>query len=191
DKIVDVLVRERDVAVHDVRPRRGVLVGHAEANRERHARRDAPLDLILRQTIAAPVVAERLSALLRVLAPLLELRRRTEAAIRSAALEQPARIRLVALEVRALVDDLLVPRQAEPLESLEDRARALFRAARLVGVLDTEEELPAVVLHVQPVEQRGARAAYVEVAGGTGGKSETIRHRGVRREVGGGSRKFR
>jgi hypothetical protein len=49
----------------------------------------------------------------------------------------------VALEVRALEDDLLVPVEAKPLEPFEDRAGRVVGGARLVGVLDAEEELPA------------------------------------------------
>ena len=46
------------------------------------------------------------------------------------------------------------------------RAGALVGAARFVGVLDAEEELAAVLARVEPVEERRARAADVQVAGG-------------------------
>src|SRR5436189_575153 len=52
----------------------------------------------------------------------------------------------------------LVPVEAEPLEGLEDRGDVLVGRARTVGVLDPEDEGPAVVARVEPVEQRGARA---------------------------------
>ena len=63
----------------------------------------------------------------------------------AAVVEQRRASALMALEIGALVHDLLVPLEAEPLETLEDRARALVGAARLVGVLDAEQELAAVV----------------------------------------------
>jgi len=55
---------------------------------------------------------------------------------------------LVAREIRALVNDFLVPVETEPLETFEDRARAFIRAARLVGVLDAEEEDAAEMARV-------------------------------------------
>src|SRR3989449_621517 len=58
----------------------------------------------------------------------------------------------------------LVPVEAEPLEGLEDRGDVLVGRARTVGVLDPEDEGPAVVARVEPVEQRGARAPDVEVS---------------------------
>ena len=153
------------VLVHEVVPRRRAL-GNAKANDERHRpRRRGARSRRAVEPVAAAIVLEALLVRLGRGAALVELRRRAEAAIRGAAVEQALRVGAVALEVRALIDDLLVPRQAEPLESLEDRARALVGAARLVGVLDAEEELAAELLGVEPVEERGARAADVEVAG--------------------------
>src|SRR2546427_716659 len=58
----------------------------------------------------------------------------------------------------------LVPVEAEPLEGLEDRGEVLVGRAGTVGVLDPKDEGPAVVARVEPVEQRGARAADVEVS---------------------------
>src|SRR5438093_653566 len=58
----------------------------------------------------------------------------------------------------------LAPVEAEPLEGLEDRGDVLVGRARTVGVLDPEDEGPAVVARVEPVEQRGARAPDVEVS---------------------------
>ena len=106
---------------------------------------DAARDLLGGEPIAAAVVLEALAARLGGRATLVELRLRAEAAIGRAVVEQALRVGAVALEVRALVHDLLVPDEAEPLEALEDGARALVGAARLVGVLDAEEELAAVL----------------------------------------------
>ena len=123
---------------------------------------------------AASIVLERLAARLGVFALLVELRRGAEAAIGLAGVEQTARVGLVPREVRALKHDLLVPDEPEPLEPLEDRPRAFLGAARLVGVLDAQEELAAVFLGEEPVEERRSRAADVEVAGGGRGEAETM-----------------
>src|SRR5438445_11857538 len=49
--------------------------------------------------------------------------------------------------------------------STEDHAGVLIGRALLVGVLDAEQELPAYVARVQPLEECGAAAAPVPVAG--------------------------
>src|SRR5205823_1276787 len=53
-----------------------------------------------------------------------------------------------------------------------DRAAARIGRALDVGVLDAEDERAARLARPQPVEQRGARAADVEVAGRRRCKSE-------------------
>ena len=108
---------------------------------------------------------------------LVQLGRGTEAAVGLAALEERARVPLVPLEVGALVDGLLVPREAEPLHPLEDRAGALVGAARLVGILDAQQELAAVVPDEQPVEEGRARATDVEVAGGGRREAKSVSQR--------------
>jgi hypothetical protein len=67
-------------------------------------------------------------------------------------------------EVRTLVRDLLVPREPEPLESLEDRARAVVGAAGAIGVLDAKQERSPVLAREEPVVKRRARTADVEIA---------------------------
>ena len=89
-----------------------------------------------------------------------------EASVRGTSLEQEIRIALMTRESERLVDDLLVPVEAEPLESLEDRALALVGAASLVRVLDAKEECAAGLARIEPVEESRARAAHVEVSGG-------------------------
>ena len=177
DEVLDVLVREADLAVHEVVPPR-VALGHAKADCERHAGAHAALDLCGRQPVAAPIVLEAFLSRLGFLAALLELVRRAEASIGRVHAQQPRDVALMPLEVRALVDDVLVPIEAEPLEPLEDRAGALVGAARLVGVLDAQQELAAVLARVEPVEERRSRAADVQVAGGRGRESETRRAHG-------------
>src|SRR5439155_26373045 len=83
---------------------------------------------------------------------------------------------LVALDARALEHQLLVPVEAQPGEAVEDHLRVLVGGASLVGVLDAQQELAALVAGVQPVEQGGAGASDVEVAGGGGGESDANGH---------------
>jgi len=79
-----------------------------------------------------------------------------------------------------LIDHVLIPRQPEPLESIEDGSRALFGAARSVGVLDAKQELAAVVFHEEPVEERRARTADMEIAGWRGGETKAMHERRAR-----------
>jgi hypothetical protein len=68
-------------------------------------------------------------------------------------------------DVVALVDRLAVPPQAEPLDHLEDVVGELGPVALGVGVLDAQDHLAAVLAGVDPVEEDGAGATDVEVAG--------------------------
>jgi hypothetical protein len=70
------------------------------------------------------------------------------------------------------VHDFFVPVEAKPLETFEDRARALVGAARLVGVLDAKQELAAKVPGVKPIEESGPGAADVEIAGRRRGETK-------------------
>ena len=67
-------------------------------------------------------------------------------------------------QVGALINDAVVPEQAEPLQTLEDRAGALLGAASLVGVLDAQQKLAAELFGVEPVEQRCARTTDVQIS---------------------------
>ena len=66
----------------------------------------------------------------------------------------------------------LVPVEAQPAEALEDAGHHVGRRALDVGVLDAQDERAAGAAGVQPVEERGARAADVQVAGGGRGEPE-------------------
>ena len=101
----------------------------------------ASLDLVLREPLAASIVLERLAARPGGRALLLQLRGRAEASVCPIRVQQALHVGLMALEVRALMHDLLVPIESEPLEALENGAGALLGAARLVGVLDAQQEL--------------------------------------------------
>ena len=165
DEVFDVLVRKGNAFVHGVVPRR-LAIRHAKAHDERHARGDATRDFVGREQIASAIVLEAVLARGGRLTHHLELRCGAKASIRGAGLEQEVRIALMARETECLMHDVLVPVETEPLESFEDGALALVGAARLVRVLDAKQEGAAGLARVQPVEERGARAAHVEISRG-------------------------
>ncbi len=92
----------------------------------------------------------------------------------------------LALEIRAEVAAdarTLVPVQAQPFQAVVDDLHGLDGVARLVGVLDAQDELAPGVPGVEPVEQGGARPADVQETGGRGGKTDADRgltHNGKR-----------
>jgi hypothetical protein len=55
---------------------------------------------------------------------------------------------------------------AEPAEPVDDALNEFGLVALGVGILDTQDHGAALVTGEQPVKQGGARAAYVEIAGG-------------------------
>ena len=67
----------------------------------------------------------------------------------------------------------LVPVEAEPAQIAQDRRLGLARRALDVGVLDAQDERAARAARQQPVEQRRARVADVELAGGAGCEADT------------------
>src|ERR1035437_7044956 len=69
-----------------------------------------------------------------------------------------------------------VPVKAEPAQAVEDDIHGLLRVARGVGILDAEDERAAGVAGVKPVEERRARAADMQVAGGRRGETDTRFH---------------
>ena len=69
-----------------------------------------------------------------------------------------------------------VPVDAQPAEAVEDRLQGLVDVPLLIGVVDPQDELPAVRAGEQPAEQGRADPADVQVAGRTGSKSRANRH---------------
>src|SRR6185436_10570923 len=79
------------------------------------------------------------------------------------------------LEVRAIGTAnlrALVPVDAEPAEPVEDPFDHLVRRALDVRVLDAEDEDAAEPSRVQPVEERGARAADMQIPGRRWGEAD-------------------
>ena len=75
-----------------------------------------------------------------------------------------------------LVDGRLVPREAEPLHGADDGLDGLGRGALAVGVLDAQEELPALVAGKEPVEDGRPDVADVHVPGRAGRKARSDAH---------------
>ena len=101
--------------------------------------------------------------------------RRAEAVVRAAARDEIARRLAIELEplglpvrrVRPADVRALVPVEAEPAQVVENRCLGLARRSLGVGVLDAQDERAAVAAREQPVEQRRARVADVQLAGRT------------------------
>ena len=89
-----------------------------------------------------------------------------EAAGRGAVFLEP--LRLEVRRVRAVDVGAFVPVEPQPAQAVENAGDHLVRRALDVGVLDPQDEHAAVAPRVEPVEERGAGAADVEVAGGRG-----------------------
>ena len=118
---------------------------------------------------AAPRVAKGLAPPLGGLALGLELRGRAVAVVGPALGQEapgvgPVNVQPLGLPVAGCRRPL-VPVEVEPAQRLEDRLDRLLRRPVPVGVLDAEDEDAAVMPGEEPVEEGGARAPHVEVAG--------------------------
>ncbi len=88
--------------------------------------------------------------------------------VRLALVDEPLRDLAAALHRVQLEADVAVPVEAEPAQRALDLLDGLGHLAARVRVLDPQEDLAAVLTSEQPVEEEGAHAADVEVAGGRG-----------------------
>ena len=57
----------------------------------------------------------------------------------------------------------------EPCQTVENDLHGVLGGALAIGVLDAQEEGPAAMARIKPVEQRGPCGAYVHQAGRRGG----------------------
>ena len=65
-----------------------------------------------------------------------------------------------------------VPVEAQPLQVLEDLRFGAGLVALQVGVFDAQDERSALLPREQPVEERGARVAHLQVPGGRWRKAD-------------------
>ena len=95
-------------------------------------------------------------------------------------------LRLAIRPVVATLLDALIPLQPHPLEILDDGAFGLACGPLGIGVLDAEYERAARPTREEPVEERRARVADVQLASGTGGEADS--HDEYRRSKGNGQK---
>ena len=117
-------------------------------------------------------IAERRTERLRLGALGVEFLGGEEVLVRASSRQQALGVGAVAIGVRTLKERPFVPGDPEPGEAVENDLRVRVGAALLVGVLDAQDEHAAEAARVEPVEERGARAADVQVAGGGGGEAD-------------------
>src|ERR1019366_2324955 len=146
---------------------------HGETDGSGFAGITARLRVFWRDTAALAIVLRIATLGLRLRAPLLQFFLCTEAVVGMAAFDQAQRgvavqIHALRLEVRALI-----PIDAQPAQPDEDAFHHLRRRALEVSVLDAEDERASVMSREQPVEQRGARPADMQVAGRRRRKAKT------------------
>jgi len=72
-----------------------------------------------------------------------------------------------------LVVGPLVPVESEPAHPVQDGVHRLLGRAGHIRILDAENEFPPLLPGEKPVEQGGAGASHMEVAGGAGGKTKS------------------
>ena len=149
-------VLERRLAADDVLDDRGALVGHPQAH--------GPLALVLAAEAAVAVL----------LVPRLDLLAAGGRAVGAAVVDQLLDDLGVAIGPLGLEDRLLVVVELEPAQRVEDLLDVLGRRALAVGVLDPEQELPAVAAGEQPVVQ--CRPRTPDVQGACRGRCEADAH---------------
>jgi hypothetical protein len=89
-------------------------------------------------------------------------------------------LRLVVRSMRSADFGSFVPIDAEPAEAVQNRGQRRLDIPLLIGVVDPQEKLPAVLPGEEPVEERRANAADVQEAGGTGSETSADHERTVR-----------
>ena len=112
-----------------------------------------------------------------------QLLRRGEAEIRLAPGEQLVGDLGMARRARELEHRLAVPVDAQPVQAGDDRRHRRRRRASAVRILDAQPKGAARMPRIEPVEQRGARAADMERPGRGGGEACDDRHDAARRRT--------
>jgi hypothetical protein len=135
--------------------------------------------LFRRESAAVTVVAGLLLALGLFLAHPLQPLLAAIAAVGVAVFNQPigpmpVDRQALALEIGAVVaahQRPLVPLAAQPAQARAEIVQGILHQPLLVGVLDAQDELAVTVAGKEPVEQRRAGRADVQVAGRAGGEA--------------------
>ena len=182
DEVVELGIGKLDDALDQVLPRHRAVGRIPEAHHRLHAGRRH------RQRLAgfgapAAVVARLFAACALRLAHRVEFLGAAVAVIGLAAGQHLLEHFLVAIQALGLVERAFVVIQIQPGHAVEDRLHRLGGRARDVGVFDAQDELAAVMTRERPREQRGARAADMQITGGGGGEAGAD-HGGAGREKG-------
>src|SRR5207249_3411111 len=81
-------------------------------------------------------------------------------------------LRLRVRRVRSADPGPFVPRQPEPSHPVEDAVHHFGGRALCIRIFDAENKGASVAPREEPVEERGARAADVQIAGGRGSEAD-------------------
>ena len=84
-------------------------------------------------------------------------------------------LRLPVRPARAADVGPLVPIEAQPAQTLKDRLDAGLGVALDISVVDAQHHDSLVMARVEPIEDKGARAAYMKKTGGRGRKTQAKR----------------
>ena len=71
----------------------------------------------------------------------------------------------MALAPAELRNRIAIPIEPEPRQAVHDGADRVLGGTGAVGILDPEQEFAAVVAGKEPIEERGAGAADMQIAG--------------------------
>ncbi len=154
--IVEAVLLHRHGEAHDVRPVLGLILPDLRIGELR------------------PAIDERPLLLLGLLAHGIELLARLVGLVGLAVGDQLLDERVVDRGALRLVDQLgVVPLQPKPAQVLQQLVAGLLGRAGQIGILDAQQKPPAEVAGQQPVEQRRAGAADVQIAGGRRAKRVT------------------
>ena len=164
----------------------GAAFRHLQAQHRRLACRQALRDLLGGQMQALAVIAHGFACCALAGAHLLQPLRGAEAAKGMAALQEPlgmlpVDVLALALAVGGMGAALvraLVPVQAQPLEGVDDGGFGLLAAARLIRVLNAQQELAASLACMAEAEKRHIGGAQMRVASGRWGDSGPDGHGG-------------
>ena len=172
DEVFDLLVIDLDVAAHMIGVRR-LPRRHFEPQRRLHAGCFESLLLVGGKMQAGAIVFPAAAGFLCRLTFFLQPLRRAVALVRKSARQQLMRDGSVALEalrlkigrVRSADAGTFVPFEPEPAHRLENAGHHLVGRSLRIGIFDAKNEGAAVPPREQPVEERRARAADVQIAG--------------------------
>ena len=160
-------------AAHDV-VKANRMLGNAQANRRGFAVLAAALALRRVERAALARVIGRLLMRHRMGALALQVLLRAETEIGLALSQQPFRMLAIEIEAIALTVGSVrpadigafIPVESHPLQVFEQLSFEALFAALDVGVLDAQHHHSALLAGEEPVEERGAGVADVQVAGG-------------------------